>query len=163
MVIQCQFMNLNFVIFSEAHKLCNPHHPSFLDLLPIYLGFCNTMKNLLAIHLKLKFRLPITPVMIYESFWNFAQSMAVWLPCSVHNFRRIHWLKWKIWANEILWDFQLKKDLGWIAYNITEPYFLFTSPRPYTLVPFSLWCEFCGIPGLSLFCWNNTGECVYQY
>ena len=37
---------------------------------------------------------------VIQSFLNFAQSMAVILPCSVQNFKVIWQLKWMLWANE---------------------------------------------------------------
>ena len=35
-----------------------------------------------------------------ESFWNFAQSTAVWLPCSVLIFIQVSSMKKKLWTNE---------------------------------------------------------------
>ena len=46
---------------------------------------------------------PITSTSVVQSFWNFAQSMAVSLPCSVQNFTMIGQLKNKLWAIEISW------------------------------------------------------------
>ena len=40
-----------------------------------------------------KSRLSVASVLINESFWNFAQSTAVGLPCSVQNVKTIRWLK----------------------------------------------------------------------
>ena len=40
-------------------------------------------------HLKLKPRPPIASMSFVKSFWNFAQSKAVILPCSVQNFKTI--------------------------------------------------------------------------
>ena len=43
----------------------------------------------------------ITTVAVIESFWNFAQSTAVILPCSAQNFKRIGLFKQMLWTNEI--------------------------------------------------------------
>ena len=50
----------------------------------------------------------ITTPLVDESFWNFAQSTAVILLCSVQNFRRIHQLKFLLWTYRILQDFCLR-------------------------------------------------------
>ena len=47
----------------------------------------------------LKSNLPITSISISQSFWNFAQSMAVSLPCSVQNFKMIGQLRNNVWAS----------------------------------------------------------------
>ena len=36
-----------------------------------------------------------------KSFWYFAQSLAIGLPCSVQNTRRVSEQKVKLWINEI--------------------------------------------------------------
>ena len=53
-------------------------------------------------HLKYKSILPITQVSIAQSLWNFAQSMAVILPCFVQNCKMIGQTEWMLWTNEIL-------------------------------------------------------------
>ena len=50
----------------------------------------------------------ITPVSIVQSFWNFAQSRAVLLPCSVWNIKMIRYLINKLWANEMSQDLGLR-------------------------------------------------------
>ena len=49
------------------------------------------------------------------SFWNFAQSMAVSLPCSVVNFKMIWLLQNKLWAHEIWQDLSLR----WFSEGVT--------------------------------------------
>ena len=49
------------------------------------------------------------------SFWNFAQSTAVSLPCSVQNFKMFEPLKWILWMNEIFWDLMGIQGLSSIA------------------------------------------------
>ena len=63
-------------------------------------------------HLKLKSReiSSITSVSIVQSVWNFAQSTAVTLSCSVQNFKAISQLH-ELWANEISRDLSLR----WIS------------------------------------------------
>ena len=51
-----------------------------------------------------KSRLAIISVSIFLSFWNFAQSMAVLLPCFVQNFKTIEYLINKLSSNEITRD-----------------------------------------------------------
>ena len=63
------------------------------------------------IHLKLKSRetlLSITQTLVDQSFWDFAQSTAVSLPCSVQNFKLIEQLKRMLWTNEILPNLSLR-------------------------------------------------------
>ena len=59
---------------------------------------------------------PIASFSVYESLWNFAQSMAVWLLFSVKNYRMIHQLKWMLWSNRNFTRLQLKADIGKIVY-----------------------------------------------
>ena len=62
-------------------------------------------------HLKLKLAqsyLLIIHETVSQLFWNFVQSMAVSLPCSVQNLKTIEQLKWLLWVNEILRDFSLQ-------------------------------------------------------
>ena len=43
----------------------------------------------------------ITSSTVAQSFWNFAQSTAVILPCSVQNFKMIARISKAIWTNEV--------------------------------------------------------------
>ena len=47
---------------------------------------------------------PITHLSVFQSFWNFAQSTAVSLLCSVQNFEMIVQLEQLLWTNEISRD-----------------------------------------------------------
>ena len=49
----------------------------------------------------------ITPILFAQSFWKFAQSTTVLLPCSVQNFKTIGYLSDELWTNEIL------QNLSW--------------------------------------------------
>ena len=51
-------------------------------------------------HLKLKTHLSITSISVSQSFWKFAHSAAVSLPCSAQNFKIIGQLRNQLWANE---------------------------------------------------------------
>ena len=53
-----------------------------------------------------KSRFPITYLAVAQSFWNFAQSTTVILPCSVK--KTIGQLKLMLWTNEISWDLGLR-------------------------------------------------------
>ena len=75
----------------------------------------------------------ITSVSMIQSSWNFTQSTAVSLPCSVQNFKRIgrmsQMLSW-LWINEILRDLSFKISLRWIfciAHHPWCPIFLESS------------------------------------
>ena len=59
-----------------------------------------------------KSRSPKTPISVAKSFWNFSQSTAVVLPCSVKNIITIWQLNYKLWTNEILRDFE---EISYIA------------------------------------------------
>ena len=51
-------------------------------------------------HLKLKsLHFCIDWFLAVKSFWDFAQNMAVSLPCSVQNLKRIWQLKQMLWSN----------------------------------------------------------------
>ena len=52
--------------------------------------------------------LPITYSIVLQLFWNFAQSTAVTLLCSVQNFKMIGQLRWMLWMNEISCDLSLR-------------------------------------------------------
>ena len=66
-----------------------------------------------------KSRLPTTYFPIDHSFWSFAQSMVVILPCSVPNFKTIGQLKRMLWANTISRDFSLTHWLlGYLNVNL---------------------------------------------
>ena len=45
--------------------------------------------------------LPIIYLSVIQSFWNFTQSTAMILPCSVQNFKKFQRLKWMLWTNKI--------------------------------------------------------------
>ena len=49
-----------------------------------------------------------TSISVTKSFWKFAQSTAVILPCPVQNFETIWQLNSKLWANEISRDLSLR-------------------------------------------------------
>ena len=51
----------------------------------------------------------VTSNTVIQSFWNFAQSMAISLPCSVQNLKMIGQPIKALWANEILLDLSLKR------------------------------------------------------
>ena len=55
-----------------------------------------------------KSHLPVTFFEVEQSFWNFAQSMAVLLPCSVQNFKMIGQLKQMLGTNEFSQDLSLR-------------------------------------------------------
>ena len=67
-------------------------------------------------HLKLKSRPSITSILIIQLVWNFAQSTALILPCSVQHFKRL--VNWgmcyrqmrfhEIWILDALW-----MDIPW--------------------------------------------------
>ena len=67
-----------------------------------------------------KSRLPIIYFTFAQLFWNFAQSMAVTLPCSVQNFKIIDQTKWMLWTNESQMDIlygttpQISVDCQWL-------------------------------------------------
>ena len=56
--------------------------------------------------------LPLRSNSIVKSFWNFAQSMAVILPCSVQNFSMIRELKFKLWINTLSHYFEFGMSFG---------------------------------------------------
>ena len=64
--------------------------------------------------------LPITCFFIAQSFWNFAQSTAMILPCSVQNFKRIGQLEWLLWINKFfLLNLSLHMNFWEISYIVT--------------------------------------------
>ena len=56
--------------------------------------------------------LSIPSFLVDESFWNFVQSTAYILSCSVRNVRRIDWLKWMLSINKFLWYFSWRLVSG---------------------------------------------------
>ena len=68
-----------------------------------------------------KYHSSITSISIAQSFWNFAQSMVVPLPCSVQNFKMIGQLRNKLWANELKTTFEFNRSCGGISYIATTP------------------------------------------
>ena len=70
----------------------------------------------------------ITYFSVVKSIRNFAQVMAVSLPCSVPNFRMVWWLKWMLWMNKILRYFNSRCILdGWAILKRYWPYNLLLS------------------------------------
>ena len=57
--------------------------------------------------------LAITPIVVNGSFWNFTQSTAVTLPCSVQNFRGSRWLSKNLRKIEAWQRFNLGFILDW--------------------------------------------------
>ena len=70
-------------------------------------------------HLKLKSReispsMSTTSICLVRSFWNFAQSTAVILPCSVQNFKRLdNWNEhyWRTRFREIWLQYEFRVDI----------------------------------------------------
>ena len=88
----------------KEHKL--PHFPG---------GCCN-----IGPHFKLKFHetpLPRTYT-VTKLFWNFAQSMAVILPCSVQTFKTVGQKKFMLWTNFV--TFESDSSFGEIFHNATS-------------------------------------------
>ena len=50
-------------------------------------------------------------ISVIKSFWNFAQSTAVILPCCVQNIKMIWWLRYELWRNDFLIKFTFKDML----------------------------------------------------
>ena len=88
---QSDFANANYpaVLFMESLPVC--------DIRPKRILNSNLAKS----------RLPITYFAFVQSLWNFAQSTAVSLPCSVHNFETMGLPKSILWRNEISRDSSL--------------------------------------------------------
>ena len=141
-----------FVLKQSPGALCNIGYPS-------------------EIHLKLKsheislahyscFSWPIT-LIGQLSVWNFAQSTAVSLPCSVQNFKPIGQLKRVLWRNEISRDLSLR--WVWDGYPIlrSTPGFQYsdvgsccTIPMgPYILLPSIWWNQQATPPWLVQLTW----------
>ena len=53
--------------------------------------------------------LHITYCSVVKSFWNFAQSTAVILPCSVQNFKMIWRLKGMLWTDNFSQDLSFRR------------------------------------------------------
>ena len=68
-----------------------------------------------------KIRLPITGFAVAQSFWNYAQSTTVILPCSVQNFKMIGQLKRMLWMDEILRDLSFKTSFRRIIFIAQPP------------------------------------------
>ena len=73
-------------------------------------GALRNIGYLSEIHLKLKSReISFAHNSCFDrSLWNFAQSTAVSLPCSVQNFKLIGQLQRKLWTNEFSRDLSLR-------------------------------------------------------
>ena len=86
-------------------------------------GLCNIGLSIINSNLA-KSHLFIKSNSVVESFWNFAQSTAVWLPCSA-QFQN----DWVI-GNEVIGiqnftRFGFKMSFGWISYIAQPPHSLF--------------------------------------
>ena len=60
-------------------------------------------------------RLIIIHFPVVESFWNFTQSTALWMPCFLQNYKMIWNLKDIFWAKQIVWDFNLRLVVNGLA------------------------------------------------
>ena len=80
-----------------------------------------------------KSRLLINHCSVFESFWNFAHSTAVSLPCFVQNFKTIWLHKWIFRTNEIARDLIVGM---WRSYGIS---LLWVQVRP------KFFCHCCAI------------------
>ena len=75
-----------------------------------------SQKFISRLHL-MKSHSSIAIVSIAQSFWNFAQSTAVSLPCSVQNFKMIRQLSKKSLANKIWDQDEFNRDIQPVYYN----------------------------------------------
>ena len=74
-------------------------------------------------HLKLKNRLSTICFSVAQSFWNFAQSTAVVLPCSVQNFKMMGQLKLMSWMTRfefMFWRAILYCNRPWVGISSGE-------------------------------------------
>ena len=129
--------SLNLVIIGAGNGLLPVWHQAItwtnVDLLSTWSNRTNFWENHILPKLNLnsnlvRFNLPITYFSIAQSFWNFAQNMAVTLPCSVQNFEMIGQLKLMVWTEEISWDLSSRwVSEGRISYIATSPWVLHPS------------------------------------
>ena len=73
-----------------------------------------------------------TAVLVNKFIWNFAQSTAVWLPCSVQNCRRIRWLIKRLSTKKDFERFQYKMNFWWIIQVVIRLSRLVSFPGPWS-------------------------------
>ena len=83
---------------SWTHTMWRPGAVAIQNISPKLLLYTNLAKS----------RLSITYFSVALSFWNFARSTTVTLPCSVRNFKTIGQMKWILWTNEISRNLSLR-------------------------------------------------------
>ena len=89
---------------------------------------------------------------VVKSFWNFSQSTAVSLPCSVKIFKMIWQLKWMLWINMILQDF----SLWWFWRDILYCNILFVYVGSQVICQGNMlheWHDNYGV--FDVWCWHN--------
>ena len=91
------FKNIFINVMCEMSAILLSGGCTILDIYPKLILNTNLAKS----------RSSITCVSVIQSFWNFAQSMTVSLPCSVQNFKMIEQLWNKLWSKETLLDLSL--------------------------------------------------------
>ena len=69
--------------------------------------YSKSVKNHLKLSYITKLCSSATLIQLVESFWNFAQSVAVILPCSVQNFKMIRQLTNQPWTKVTFWNLSL--------------------------------------------------------
>ena len=57
----------------------------------------------------------VASISVVQLFWNFAQSMALSLPCSVQNFKMIGQLKIEVWTTEICTEDEFRRAILYCA------------------------------------------------
>ena len=109
-------MKINNLPVSRPGVLCNIWYPSQTHL-----------KN------PVKSRLLIIYLSVIQSLWNFVQSTAVILSCSVQNFKTIGQLKRFLWTKEI------SRELSRVEFKLSFGiYFRFRTDILYCTAPLSL-------------------------
>ena len=101
--ITCRWRQWIYIIHKQG-VLCKIGYPSETDLKP-------------KSHEK-------TPISIIWSTWNFAQCMAVSLPCSVQNSKTIWQLRLMSWTNEISRFFGLRRISSGYPWLHSTPIYL---------------------------------------
>ena len=86
-----------------------------------------------------KSHLPITSFLVVQSFWNFSQSTAVILLCSVKNFKMIGWWNWMYGGpNFRVIEFKMsQRRLSYATIAICLPRWYVTALQ---------WCHACDKP-----------------
>ena len=117
------WQNIVMVLNHDCKSLCGCSHRSILNRWWLMISggkLDNTADGMLGLfnigylfeaHLNpnlVKSRLPITYYSVTQSFWNFAQSTAVILLCSVQNLKMIGQQKRMLWTTEISRDLNLR-------------------------------------------------------